>query len=404
MKVTRVSSNEESFTYGSDGSPPSDISFETMMAGRRGLSTFQSYVNLASLPVDSPVNQMITRTPMPLRQAELRRLTSSLTESPILPAASSEVNMMISGTLHWVSQLFKECMNKEKDISVAVAAIYCLTEVISRSEATTIYQLQQELNQAASTLEECSSSLSLRSACALFIADVTRSGRDEGTFDEVRKGLVDRGKSFMDMARNSRQQIAKLMVNFIEDDCRILTIGFSRVVLASLINAKMMNKRFRVIIPESRPDCVAHITAAELTAHGIPVTVTTDAAVANIMEDVSIVLLGAEAVVENGGCIGRIGTLQLGMLACQMRKPVYVAAESFKFSRLYPLNQKDLPSEKMRKAEYVPCSAPCELPSSVDIYNPTADYTPPNFITLLVTNVGILTPSAVSDVLIRLYF
>jgi translation initiation factor eIF-2B subunit alpha len=28
-----------------------------------------------------------------------------------------------------------------------------------------------------------------------------------------------------------------------------------------------------------------------------------------------------------------------------MGKPVYVAAESYKFARLYPLNQRDLPNE-----------------------------------------------------------
>lgn len=35
--------------------------------------------------------------------------------------------------------------------------------------------------------------------------------------------------------------------------------------------------------------------------------------------------------------------------------------------------------------------------------HPQSDYTPPSFITLLFSDLGILTPSAVSDELIRLY-
>jgi translation initiation factor eIF-2B subunit alpha len=37
------------------------------------------------------------------------------------------------------------------------------------------------------------------------------------------------------------------------------------------------------------------------------------------------------------------------------------------------------------------------------VENPFCDYTPPAFITLLFTDLGVLTPSAVSDELIKLY-
>lgn len=35
--------------------------------------------------------------------------------------------------------------------------------------------------------------------------------------------------------------------------------------------------------------------------------------------------------------------------------------------------------------------------------NPSADYTPAKYITMLLTDLGVLTPSAVSDELIKLY-
>lgn len=41
--------------------------------------------------------------------------------------------------------------------------------------------------------------------------------------------------------------------------------------------------------------------------------------------------------------LSQIGTYPIAVCAKQMNKPVYVVAESFKFVREFPLNQKDVP-------------------------------------------------------------
>ena len=60
---------------------------------------------------------------------------------------------------------------------------------------------------------------------------------------------------------------------------------------------------------------------------------------------IDFVLLGAEGVVESGGIINKIGTSTIGLCAKMLNKPVYVAVESFKFVRFYPLNNLDIPDE-----------------------------------------------------------
>ena len=47
--------------------------------------------------------------------------------------------------------------------------------------------------------------------------------------------------------------------------------------------------------------------------------------------------------------------------------------------------------------------AEARMPEGVEVDNPSCDYTPPQYITLLFTDLGVFTPSAVSDELIRLY-
>lgn len=42
-------------------------------------------------------------------------------------------------------------------------------------------------------------------------------------------------------------------------------------------------------------------------------------------------------------------------------------------------------------------------PAAVTTLNPSCDYTPASYISLLFTDLGVLTPAAVSDELIKLY-
>ena len=110
-----------------------------------------------------------------------------------------------------------------------------------------------------------------------------------------------------------------------------------------------------------------------------------------------------------------------------------MAAESYKFARLYPLNQSDLPTMGHAAQLNFVDTASWEMtgglvgkapvntdedgkvdassvpgvvqfrPNQIKVKNPPCDYTPAKYITLLFTDLGVLTPSAVSDELIRLY-
>ncbi|NWS78720.1 EI2BA factor, partial [Crotophaga sulcirostris] len=180
---------------------------------------------------------------------------------------------------------------------------------------------------------------------------------------------------------------------------RILTHAYSRVVLRVLEAAVEAKKRFSVYVTESQPDQAGQVLikqkmAKALRKLNIPVTVILDAAVG---QKVDLVLVGAEGVVESGGIINKIGTNQIAVCAKAQNKPFYVVAESFKFVRLFPLNQQDVPDKFKYKADTLKTS------QNLTEEHPWIDYTSPSLITLLFTDLGVLTPSAVSDELIKLY-
>jgi translation initiation factor eIF-2B subunit alpha len=86
--------------------------------------------------------------------------------------------------------------------------------------------------------------------------------------------------------------------------------------------------------------------------------------------------------------------------------------ESYKFARMYPLSQRDATemATDHLSAAYLDSkisnhfdTANTSLPANVTFDIPSVDFTPHSLITLLFTDLGVLTPAAVSDELIRLY-
>ena len=93
----------------------------------------------------------------------------------------------------------------------------------------------------------------------------------------------------------------------------------------------------------------------------------------------------------------------MAIVAVACKKPVYVASESTKFARLFPLSQMDVPPHEATRqhAAFVGRDPP---PPNLVAELHTRDYTPPKYITMLFTDLGVLTPSAVSDELIKLHY
>jgi translation initiation factor eIF-2B subunit alpha len=138
--------------------------------------------------------------------------------------------------------------------------------------------------------------------------------------------------------------------------------------------------------------------AGELAAAGIPAKVLLDLAVAYAMSEVDLVLVGADVVTETGGVVGVVGTYQVAIVARAMSRPVYVAAESYKFATLYPLGQKDIKQGVRRPVGF----GGQLVPRGVDVETAVRDYTPPQHLELLITDLGVLPPPAVGDVILQL--
>eukprot|EP00126_Sphaerothecum_destruens_P005936 Sdes_comp19125_c0_seq1m9840 len=289
----------------------------------------------------------------------------------------------------------------DPEMPIAIAAIKVLIDFIRESNATTMMELRGDLVGVVNQLTKFSNSaISVTSGCELFMRSLVRASYFSADFKTCKQTLIARGIDFAASASASKSKIAKLSYAFIRDGATILTHSYSRVVIKILLEAAAKNRRFKVYVTESQPDCSGLKTAQLLQKVGIPVTVVLDAAVGFVMEKVDFVIVGAEGVVESGGIVNKIGTYPIATCAKSVRKPFYAVAESFKFVRQFPINQADLPLQSCMKN----CLPDHLRKFPIDFQDTIIDYTPPTYIDLLFTDLGVLTPSAVSDELIKLYY
>ncbi|KAI8811380.1 hypothetical protein BJ742DRAFT_140115 [Cladochytrium replicatum] len=284
---------------------------------------------------------------------------------------------------------FKEIVKENPEMSSAVAAVKALVESIKWNTASTMQEFTQNLESSRRILKKKTelSPVSVAAGCDLFLHWIGKYQHDISDLDACRQSVISKGENLVHRSDEIRNQVAAVGLNFVKDNAIILIHSYSRVVMKLLKRAAQANKRFTVYVTESRPENGGKKAAQKLREEGIVAYEILDSAVGYFIENVDMVMVGAEGVVENGGIINQIGTYQIAVVAKAANKPFYVVTESYKFVRLFPLNQSDLP-KRANVARRGADAGPVD---------PSVDYTPPAFITLLFTDLGVLTPSGVSD-------
>ncbi|HYZ95628.1 MAG TPA: S-methyl-5-thioribose-1-phosphate isomerase [Nitrososphaeraceae archaeon] len=157
--------------------------------------------------------------------------------------------------------------------------------------------------------------------------------------------------------------------------------------------AKESGKKINVIATETRPVMQgSRLTAFELQHENIDVSLIPDTAVGYIMAKGMIkhVVVGADRILSTGHVFNKIGTYQLAILAKTHNIPFYVVAPSSTFDLKNGPN--DIVIEQRSKEEVIKIGKKVVAPKNIDVINPAFDMTPPELITKIITEKGVLSP------------
>jgi methylthioribose-1-phosphate isomerase len=164
--------------------------------------------------------------------------------------------------------------------------------------------------------------------------------------------------------------------------------------LAPIYLGKQQGMRFHVWSDETRPLLQgSRITAYELQANDIPVTVICDSMAATVMKQgrVDAVIVGADRVAANGDVANKIGTLSVAILAKHFKIPFFVAAPTSSID-LSLASGEQIPIEERNPDEISRGLGRQTAPDDVDIYNPAFDVTPAELVTAIITEKGVVRP------------
>ena len=227
----------------------------------------------------------------------------------------------------------------------------------------------------------------------------------------------------MDAAYSSKDNIAetviKLAINMMNEDIetnkRMASIGQELIrdgdvilthcntgslatvsvgtALGVIIEAYRRGKKIKVYATETRPRLQgAKLTAFELVYEGLNATLIPDTAVAHTISTKGInkIMVGADRILRDGTTYNKIGTLQLAILAKHFGIPMYIVAPTSTIDmnsrREDVVIEERSPDEVRRIGDYF------IAPKDIEIFNPAFDETPPELISGIITEKGVVLP------------
>jgi methylthioribose-1-phosphate isomerase len=146
-----------------------------------------------------------------------------------------------------------------------------------------------------------------------------------------------------------------------------------------------------VYATESRPVLQgARLTSYELSADGFDVTLLSDTAVGSAMQNglIDSVIVGADRITRDGYVFNKIGTYQLATLAKKHKIPFYVAAPLSSFDLERPWSKVKI--ERRADDEVKKLGGQQISPENVSVFNPAFDMTPPDLVTAIICERGII--------------
>lgn len=217
------------------------------------------------------------------------------------------------------------------------------------------------------------------------------------TLQEARDTVSSNAVEFVEISARAVATIAKIGANRIKSGDVIMTHCNSSAAIGVIKEAHRQGKDIKVYATESRPWRQGIITVKELAEAGIDTTLIVDSAVRTVIKEVDKVFVGADTITSHGALINKIGTSQLALAAHEARVQFYVCSETYKFSPATIFG--DMVTIEERSLDEVVKKG--EIPESVKIFNPVFDSTPAAYIDAIITDVGMIHPGAVYEVMVR---
>lgn len=209
--------------------------------------------------------------------------------------------------------------------------------------------------------------------------------------DSFQAGIASQVEGYLAWSQDARSRIAAIGKTIIPMGSNIYTFTLSETVMGTLLEAWDTGIEFRVLVTESRPNNDGRATGKALAEAGIQVEVSIDACMHELISRADLMIVGAEAILSDGSAVCKIGTYPAALVAHQSDVPLYIVVDTMKFY-VNSFVGKVITLDNLDRTEVIGM----EFSTSPRVDGHLFDRTPPEYISGLITEMGIMHPSQAS--------
>jgi eIF-2B alpha/beta/delta-like uncharacterized protein len=198
---------------------------------------------------------------------------------------------------------------------------------------------------------------------------------------EYRSKVIELGNMIIDSSETNTKLIAMNLRSVVGDEKSIFTYSYSGTVVDAIKEVGYKN----IIVTESRPMMEGKLLAKELGEEGCNVVLMVDGAVDLYIHLADVCIIGADSVQYNGSVVNKVGSKLLGYSAKNNSVPFYVLCDTSKFNVKHYLGL-DIELEEKTPSEV------SEPLTNVTVKNPYFEIIPPELITGVITEEGLMDP------------
>jgi methylthioribose-1-phosphate isomerase len=280
--------------------------------------------------------------------------------------------------------------------AIGAAAAMGMALAAIESNAKTKENLVKFLEQAAVTLNTRPTAYNLTWATNRML-DVAKN--TDGNVNTINKKLVTEAKEIAEEDVRMCRSMGEHALDLIKPGFTIQTIcnaGSLATVHLGTVGAviRVAHEKYgdiKVYAAETRPRMQgARLTVFELMEDGINTTLITDGMIGTVFRDgrVDCCVVGADRILRTGHVTNKIGTYTMAITAKYHNIPFYVVAPLSTIDM--KTNPEDVIIEERSENEIRIINDQYITVPNAKVYNPAFDMTPPELITAIITNKGIV--------------
>ena len=212
---------------------------------------------------------------------------------------------------------------------------------------------------------------------------------------EIKAAIKQSADDFFTSIEGALDRVAQYGAEKIRDGDTVFMYSMSSTVWRILRRAKAQGKSLSVVVTESRPANEGLWTVTEMEKDGIPVSVSIDACIGELIPQCDVVFVGADAISSHGTALCKVGTYPSALVAHAHGVPFYIAADTLKFDsstllglpfRVDPIHWHEVLGDQ-------------QYSDLVKVSGYLFDETPANLVTAIITELGLLNPAACFSVM-----